>query len=66
MKMKMKKILEVLFKKETELNYVLPKYQPAPLNYVTRQLGNTDYYVEKPSREDEVDEMQIDRIYRCS
>lgn len=62
----MKKILEILFKKETELNYVLPKYQPAPLNLVTPQLGNTDYYVEKPGQDAEFDEMQIDRIYRCS
>ncbi len=62
----MKKILEILFKKETELNYVLPKYQPAPLNLVTPQLGNTDYYVENLDQEAEVDEMQIDRIYRSS
>lgn len=62
----MKKILEILFKKETELNYILPEYQPTPLNLVTTQLGNTDYYIEEPNQGAEIDEMQIDRIYRCS
>lgn len=62
----MKKLMGMFFKKETELSYILPKYQPAPINIVEMQISNADYYVDEASNMQDLDEMQIDRIYRCS
>lgn len=56
----------MFFKKETELSYILPKYQPAPINLVETQVSNADYYIDEASNMQDLDDMQIDKIYRCS
>lgn len=62
----MKKLIDMFFKKETELSYILPKYQPAPINLVETQVSNADYYIDEASNTQDLDDMQIDKIYRCS
>lgn len=61
----MKKLLNKIFKKEKELNYILPKYQPTPAEMVNTQVGNTDFYPAKSSNDQDIDDMQIDRMYGC-
>jgi hypothetical protein len=61
----MKKLLNIIFKKEKALNYILPKYQPSPAEMVNTQVSNADYYSAESSNDQEIDEMQIDRIYGC-
>ena len=61
----MKKLLDKIFKKEKELNYILPKYQPTPAEMVNTQVGNTDFYTAESSNDQDNDDMQIDRMYGC-
>ncbi|MGB4812711.1 MAG: hypothetical protein WBP13_09590 [Methylophilaceae bacterium] len=60
------KLINRLFKADSELNYILPKYQPAPLDMVSAHVANTDYYITAFIKESNLDEMQIDNIYGCS
>lgn len=58
-------LIEKLLKKNnSDLTYILPEYQPAPINMVSA--NSVNYYVVKTDEAREVDEMQIDNIYRCS
>lgn len=61
----MKRLLNKIFKKDSDLNYILPKYQPTPAEMVNIQLGNSDSYAAESSSDQEIDDMQIDRIYGC-
>jgi hypothetical protein len=61
----MKKLLDKIFKKEKELNYILPKYQPTPAEMVSTQVGNTEFYTAGSSNDQDIDDMQIDRMYGC-
>ena len=62
----MKKLIEIIFKKDADLNYILPKYQPMQLDLISTQVINREYNLRDPAETFEIDEMQIDNIYRCS
>ena len=62
----MKKLIEIIFKKDADLNYILPKYQPMQLDLISTQVINREYSLRDPAVSFEIDEMQIDNIYRCS
>ena len=61
----MKRLLDKIFKKEKELHYILPKYQPTPAEMVNTQVGSTDFYTAGSSNDQDIDDMQIDRMYGC-
>ncbi len=61
----MKKLLERFLKKESELSYILPEYQPAPASLNKASANQNEYELDSVASDAEIDEMQIDRIYRC-
>ncbi len=62
----MKKLFEKIFKKETDLNYILPEYQPAKVDLINSHVANTDYYLAEDAQARDADEMQIDNLYRSA
>jgi hypothetical protein len=61
--MKMKSLLERLFKKEPQYNYTIADYQPVKINSFKTDIVATEYQVEPLP---EADEMDIDKIYQNS
>ncbi len=58
----MKNIFEKIFKKEPQLNYIIAEYQPIETSSPGTGVKMTEYDLNEPI---EIDEMQIDKIYRC-
>ncbi|MDP3087164.1 MAG: hypothetical protein Q8M99_03075 [Methylotenera sp.] len=57
----MKNLFDKIFKKEPQLNYIIPEYQPLEANSFNPANKTTEYDVDEL---EEVDEMQIDKMYR--
>lgn len=60
----MKNLIDKLFKKESELNYILPQYQPAQFDLISTRVVNKEYDLKVPAESFEIDDMQIDNIYQ--
>ncbi|HNU66506.1 MAG TPA: hypothetical protein PKL42_05205 [Methylotenera sp.] len=60
----MKNLIDKLFKKESELNYILPQYQPAQFDLISTRVVNKEYDLKDPAESFEIDDMQIDNIYQ--
>jgi len=60
----MKNLIDKLFKKESELNYILPQYQPAQFDLISTRVVNKEYDLKDPAESFEIDDMQIDDIYQ--
>lgn len=60
----MKNLIDKIFKKESELNYILPQYQPAQFDLISTRVVNKEYDLRDPVALSEIDEMQIDNIYQ--
>lgn len=59
----MKNLIEKIFKKESELKYILPQYQPAQFDLISTRVVNKEYELKGPESF-EIDDMQIDSIYQ--
>ncbi len=57
----MKNLFDKIFKKEPQFNYIIAEYQPTKINLATVDSSNSEYDVDAPASNDE---MQIDRIYQ--
>ena len=57
----MKNLFDKIFKKETQFNYIIAEYQPTKISLSTVDSSNSEYDVDAPISNDE---MQIDRIYQ--
>jgi len=57
----MKNLFDKIFKKEPQLNYIIAEYQPLAVNSFSPAIKETEYDADELA---EVDEMQIDKIYK--
>ncbi len=57
----MKNLFDKIFKKEPQFNYIIAEYQPTKINLPIVDSSNSEYDVDAPASNDE---MQIDRIYQ--
>lgn len=57
----MKSLINKIFKKEPQFNYIIAEYQPLNVNFQTTKAITTDYDIEVPANSDE---MEIDKIYQ--
>jgi hypothetical protein len=57
----MKSLFDKIFKKEPQFNYIIAEYQPTKISLSTGRSSNSEYDVDAPAGNDE---MQIDRIYQ--
>lgn len=60
----MKNLIDKLFKKESELSYIMPQYQPAQFDLISTRVVNKEYDLKVPAESFEIDDMQIDNIYQ--
>jgi len=57
----MKNLINKIFKKEPQFNYVIAEYQPNKIQTLESSVKMTEYEVDKQF---EHDEMEIDKIYQ--
>jgi hypothetical protein len=59
----MKNLLEIIFKKDSQSNFMTNGYQSGKINAlrVNPSANNSEYDLDEP---EDVDEMQIDKIYQ--
>ena len=57
----MKKLFERLFKKEPEFDYIIAEYQPIKVKRSRSDFSLNEF---DPSRIEDSDDMQIDKIYQ--
>ena len=57
----MKKLFERLFKKEPEFDYIIAEYQPIKVNRMRSEFNLNEF---DPSTIEDLDDMQIDKIYQ--
>jgi hypothetical protein len=57
----MKSLIEKLFKKEPQFNYIIAEYQPIKVDSHKTVARATEYNVETPETSDE---MEIDKLYQ--
>ena len=58
----MKHLFEKIFKKEPDLKYIIAEYHPSETNSFSLSAKPSEYDENELT---EIDEMQIDKIYRC-
>jgi len=59
----MKNLIEKLFKKEPQFNYIIAEYQPLKTTSLETVMRRTEHNIDEPAASDE---MEIDRIYQRS
>jgi hypothetical protein len=57
----MKNLLDKIFKKEPQFNYIIAEYQPIKISLSKVDFSNSEYDVEDQLNGDE---MEIDRLYQ--
>jgi len=60
----MKNLIDKLFKKESELSYIIAQYQHAQFDLIRTRVVNKEYDLKDPAESFEIDDMQIDNIYQ--
>jgi hypothetical protein len=58
----MRNLLDKIFKKEPQFNYIIAEYQPVK-GAIETSARISEYDIEEPK---DSDEMNIDKIYQCS
>lgn len=57
----MKRLFKKIFKKESQLKYIIAEYQPIETNPLRTDSEITEHNLDKPAN---IDQMQIDKIYQ--
>lgn len=58
----MKRLFEKIFKKDPDLKYIITEYHPGEIDLFSQDIKSAEYDENELT---EIDEMQIDKIYRC-
>jgi hypothetical protein len=56
-----KSLIEKLFKKEPQFNYIIAEYQPVRIDSLRTGVNVTEYEIGEPANSDE---MEIDNLYQ--
>lgn len=57
----MKNLIEKLFKKEPQFNYIIAEYQPMKIDSYRTAIDAAEYDIDAPESSDE---MEIDKLYQ--